>query len=270
MSAADGPFAGRVALVTGASRGIGAATASAFAAAGARVVLAARDADALERVRAGISGRGGDALVVPTDVADAGSVERLVERTVAAYGRLDHAVNSAAAHGHRPTPLAEVTPEAFDEAIAVSVRGVFLAMKYEIAAMLSGDGGAIVNLTSTAGRQAVAGLSGYVASKHAVIGLTKTAALDHADAGVRVNALAPGPILTERLEQAGPRARAGVAAAVPQQRLGRPEEVAAAALWLCGDASGFVTGTTLTIDGGRLAGTGTFATRPAASDGSRR
>lgn len=254
----EGAMTDRVAVVTGASRGIGAATARAFAAQGARVVLAARDEAALTGVRESIASAGGDATVVPTDVSDERSVTDLIDRTVSTYGRLDFAVNSAAAHGHRPMPLADVEAAAFDEALAVSVRGVFLAMKHEIRAMLANGSGAIVNLSSTAGTHAVSGLAGYVASKHAVIGLTKTAALDYADAGVRVNALAPGPILTERLEQAGPEAQAGVAAAVPVQRLGQPEEVAQAALWLCGDESRFVTGTTLTIDGGRMAGTKTF------------
>jgi NAD(P)-dependent dehydrogenase (short-subunit alcohol dehydrogenase family) len=253
------PLAGRVALVTGASRGIGAATARALSDAGASVALAARDERALHALAEDITGRGGSAIVVPTDVRYPESVSRLVEQTLGAYGRLDAAVNNAAGGGHRPTPLADVAVDDFDSAIEVSLRGVFLAMKYEIPAMLQGGGGAIVNMSSTASQHPVGGLAGYVSAKAALTGLTRTAALDYAAAGVRVNALAPGPVLTENLQQAGPRAQQAVADSVPVRRLARPEEVAAAAVWLCGPHAGFVTGTTLTVDGGLLAGMPPFA-----------
>jgi NAD(P)-dependent dehydrogenase (short-subunit alcohol dehydrogenase family) len=253
------PLDGRVAIVTGASRGIGAATACALSAAGAKVVLAARDEQSLHALAEDITGRGGTAIVVPTDVGYAESVCRLVELTLGAYGRLDIAVNNAADNGHRPTPLADVPVGDFDRAIAVSLRGVFLAMKYEIPAMLRGGGGAIVNMSSTAGRRPVGGLVGYVTAKSALDGLTRTAALDYAAAGVRVNALAPGPVLTENLHRAGADAQRSVAASVPVRRLGRPEDVAAAAVWLCGPDAEFVTGTTLTVDGGLLAGMPPFA-----------
>ncbi|UYM03843.1 SDR family NAD(P)-dependent oxidoreductase [Solicola gregarius] len=256
MSAPE--LAGRVALVTGASKGIGAETARAFAAAGAGVVLAARDVHALEGVRDEIEGRGGKALVVPTDVAADDAVAQLLDTTMRTYGRLDFAANAAAAHTGRPRPLAELTTEEFDTALAVGVRGLFLSLTYEIRAMLDSGGGSIVNIASTACLQAVSGLADYVTAKHAMIGMTKTAALDYAAEGIRVNALAPGPILTEQLERAGADAQAGVAAAVPVGRIGRPDEVAAATLWLCGDDSEFVTGSVLTIDGGRLAGTPRF------------
>jgi NAD(P)-dependent dehydrogenase (short-subunit alcohol dehydrogenase family) len=245
---------GRVAIVTGASRGIGAAVAQALSRAGASVVLAARDERALAEVADKITAGGGRALAVTTDVIDPVSVRRLVEQTLGAYGRLDVAVNNAAGGGHRPTPLAEVAVEDFDSAIAVSLRGIFLAMRYEIPAMLDAGGGSIVNMASTAGLHPVAGLAGYVSSKFGVIGLTRTAALDYADRGVRVNALAPGPIHTENLERAGAQARQRAADGVPVRRLGRPEEVAAAAVWLCSPESSFVTGATLTVDGGLLAG----------------
>lgn len=248
------PLSGRVAIVTGASRGIGAATARAFARAGASVVLAARDEQALATVADEISATGGRALAVPTDVGDAASVRRLVEQTLGAYGRLDAAVNNAAGGGHRPTPLADVAVADYDSALQVSLRGVFLAMKYEIPAMLDGDGGAIVNMASTAGLEAVGGLAGYVSSKFGVVGLTRTAALDYAGSGVRVNALAPGPILTEQLARAGDQAQRAAAASLPVGRLGRPDEVAAAAVWLCSPESSFVTGATLPVDGGMLAG----------------
>jgi NAD(P)-dependent dehydrogenase (short-subunit alcohol dehydrogenase family) len=240
----------RVAIVTGSSRGIGAAIARALAAAGARVVLAARSEEELRALADKITRDGAQALAVPTDVTDPVSVRRLVEQTLGAYGRLDIAINGAAGGGHPPTPLAEVSVEDFDSALTVSLRGVFLAMKYEIPAMLANGGGAIVNIASTAGLEAVGGLSGYVSSKFGLIGLTRTAALDYADAGVRVNALAPGPILTERLREAGERARTQAASTLPIRRLGTPEEVAAAVRFLAGEHAGYITGQVLAVDGG--------------------
>jgi NAD(P)-dependent dehydrogenase (short-subunit alcohol dehydrogenase family) len=259
MTVTSAPLEGRVAIVTGASRGIGAATARALSAAGAAVVVAARTEPALRAVADEIVTSGSQALAVPTDVGDPASVRRLVEQTLGAYGRLDAAVNNAAGGGHRPTPLAEVAVGDYDSALTVSLRGVFLAMKYEIPAMLASGGGSIVNMASTGGLEAVAGLAGYISAKFAVVGLTRTAALDYAAGGIRVNALAPGPILTEALEQAGEHAQAQTARSLPLQRLGRPEEVAAAVVWLCGPASSFVTGATLPVDGGLLAGMPPFS-----------
>jgi NAD(P)-dependent dehydrogenase (short-subunit alcohol dehydrogenase family) len=250
---------GKVAVVTGASRGIGATTARAFAAAGAVVALAARDEAALNALENELSSTGARALAVPTDVGDQASVERLVARTVDAYGRLDLAFNNAAGGDHLPTPLAEVAVEAYDSALAIGLRGVFLSMKYEIPAMLDAGGGAIVNMSSTAGLEAVAGLSGYVSSKHGVIGLTKSAALDYAEQGIRINAVAPGPILTDRLEQAGEEAQRQAGLAMPMRRIGQPGEVASAVVWLCSDAASFITGATLPIDGGKLAGMAPFS-----------
>jgi NAD(P)-dependent dehydrogenase (short-subunit alcohol dehydrogenase family) len=243
----------------GASRGIGAASARALAAAGAAVVLAARDADTLGQIAEQIEHEGGRALVAPADVTDSASVDGTIERTVDTFGRLDLALNNAAGGGHPPLPLADVAVDDFDSALSVNLRGAFLAMKYEIPAMLAGGGGAIVNMASTAGLDAVAGLAGYVSSKHGLIGLTKVAALDYADRGIRVNALAPGPILTDRLAQAGEEAQRLAAAAMPMQRIGLPEEVAAAVVWLLSDQAAFITGATLPIDGGKLAGTPPFA-----------
>jgi NAD(P)-dependent dehydrogenase (short-subunit alcohol dehydrogenase family) len=255
------PLEGKVALVTGASRRIGAAVARAYSDAGASVVLAARDADALERMAWQLNEAGGKALAVPTDVTDADAVARLVEQAVSTFGRLDLACNNAAFADHRPTLLADIPVDRFDAAFAVNLRGVFVAMKYEIPAMLETGGGAIVNMSSTAGQQGVSGLADYVATKHGLEGLTRAAALDYAAAGVRVNAIAPGPILTEGLAQAGPGAQQAAASAMPMQRIGQPEEVAAAAAWLCSDASAFVTGTTLVMDGGELAGVPAFVTQ---------
>jgi NAD(P)-dependent dehydrogenase (short-subunit alcohol dehydrogenase family) len=253
----DTDMSGKVAIVTGASRGIGEATARAFHASGARVALVARDAEALDRLTEELGGAG-QALAVPADVSDPAAATEMVERVVWEFGRLDFACNNAAGGGHPPTPLAEVPVEAFDSGIATTLRGVFLSMRAELPAIVRAGGGAIVNMSSTAGQQAVGGLATYVAAKHGVEGLTKVAALDYAGAGVRVNAVAPGPILTDNLKRAGAAGQEAAANAMPLRRIGQPEEVAAAVVWLCSEAAGFVTGTTLTIDGGKLAGTPPF------------
>jgi NAD(P)-dependent dehydrogenase (short-subunit alcohol dehydrogenase family) len=248
---ASGLLNGKVAIITGASRGIGAASARIFAASGAKVVLAARDAGAIATVAKDILSTGGQAVAMPTDVRDSMSVERLVQQTLDVYGRLDVTFNNAG-DGHMPTPLADVKVEDFERAIRVNLTGVFLSMKYEIPAMLRSGGGAIVNMSSTAGLNGVKGIAGYVAGKHGIIGLTKTAALDYAQLNIRVNAIAPGPILTDRLKQV--KNRDQVALAVPIRRIGEPEEVAYTAAWLCSEQASFITGATIPIDGGRLAG----------------
>jgi NAD(P)-dependent dehydrogenase (short-subunit alcohol dehydrogenase family) len=249
---------GRAAIITGASRGIGAATARAFVAAGVAVALAARDGAALAALAEELSFDGGRAIAVPTDVADRASVERLVDQTVDAFGRLDLAFNNAAGGGQAPTPLAELPVDAYDSAVAITLRGVFLSMKYEIPPMLETGGGAIVNMSSTAGLEGVGGLAGYVSSKHGVIGLTKVAALDYAERGVRVNALAPGPILTDRLAEAGEEMQKRAGMAMPMRRIGQVQEIAAAVVWLCSDQASYITGVTLPIDGGKLAGMAPF------------
>jgi NAD(P)-dependent dehydrogenase (short-subunit alcohol dehydrogenase family) len=244
---------GRVALVAGASRGIGARTAQAFAAAGAAVVLAARDAAALAGVVKRIEAEGGRAMAVPADVTDVAAMRALVDRTMAAYGRLDAAFNNAT-DGPAPAPLADIDPGEFDLGIATNVRGTFLGMKFQVPAMLSSGGGAIVNMASTAGVRGTANLAAYVAGKAAIIGLTKVAALDYADRGIRVNAVAPGPILTHHLEAAGPQAQRGAAQSTPMRRTGTASEVAQTVLWLCGEQSSFITGAVIPVDGGQLAG----------------
>jgi NAD(P)-dependent dehydrogenase (short-subunit alcohol dehydrogenase family) len=249
------PLAGKVAIMTGASRGIGAAAARAFSASGARVMLAARDQHGLEAVASEIEAQGGGALVLPTDVGDRAAVERLVERTLDVYGQLDAAFNNAGG-GHMPAPLAELSDDDFDAALRVNARGVYLTMKHEIPAMLANGGGAIVNMSSTAGLSGAPGMAGYAAAKHAVIGLTETAALDYGERGIRVNAIAPGPILTDDLQRADDETRGRIARNLPLHRLGRPEEVAAAAVWLCSEEASFVSGATISIDGGKLAASG--------------
>jgi NAD(P)-dependent dehydrogenase (short-subunit alcohol dehydrogenase family) len=246
-------FEGRVALVAGASKGIGAATAEAFASAGAAVVLAARDTAALKSVAAGIEGRGGRALAVGTDVTDADSMRRLVDQAVSTFGRIDAAFNNAAA-GPLPAPLAEIDPDEFDLGIATNIRGTFLGMKFQIPAMLASGGGAIVNMASIAGVNGTANLAAYVAGKAGIIGLTKVAALDYADQGIRVNVVAPGPIRTYHIEAAGEQAMRGAAMSTPMRRMGTAAEVARAVLWLCSDESSFITGTIMPIDGGQAAG----------------
>jgi NAD(P)-dependent dehydrogenase (short-subunit alcohol dehydrogenase family) len=242
----------KVLIVTGASRGIGAAAARLFAAKGASVVLAARDERGLQRVASEIAPRGDDALVVPTDVSDAAAVEHLVTTAVDHYGRLDGAFNNAG-QGHRPTPLAELDPGEFEVNLAANLRSVFLCLRAELTEM--GSGGAIVNMSSSAGLAGAPGMAAYSAAKHGVIGLTETAALDYGPKGIRVNAVAPGPILTEGGIGAAPaEVQEQVAQRLPLQRLGAPNEVAEVASWLLSDSSSFVNGTTIPIDGGKLAG----------------
>lgn len=265
----EGPgpsLTGRVALVTGASRGIGRAIARALAAAAATVVLAARDAAALALEAEAIAAAGGAALAVPTDVTSEASVDALFERIAAECGRLDGAVNNAGGGGRPPAELAAWTAAEFDSSVAVNLRGAFLCLRRQLPLMAAGGGGAVVNVSSTAGEQAVAGLAGYVAAKHGLGGLTRVAALDYAAAGVRVNAVAPGPIVTERLAAAGAAALRQVGAAVPLGRAGAADEVARAVVWLLSDAASFITGAVLAVDGGRLAGVPSFA----AGSGGRR
>jgi NAD(P)-dependent dehydrogenase (short-subunit alcohol dehydrogenase family) len=249
----DRPMQGQVALVAGASKGIGAATAEAFAGAGAAVVLAARDAAALESVAQNIRARGGRATAIRADVSDADSVRALVESALDAYGRLDAAFNNAT-DGPMPAPLAEIDPAEFDRGIATNIRGTFLGMKYQISAMLQSGGGTIVNMASLAGVIGVAGLAAYVAGKAGIIGLTKVAALDYADQGIRVNVVAPGTILTHHLEAAGPEAQRQAALAAPMRRIGSPSEVAQTVIWLSTPASSYVNWAVIPIDGGQSAG----------------
>ncbi|PTL85694.1 SDR family NAD(P)-dependent oxidoreductase [Vitiosangium sp. GDMCC 1.1324] len=253
IPAQQGLLSGKVALVLGGSRGIGAASARALARAGARVVVAARDERGLGEVAESIRASGGEALPVRTDIRDAAQVKALIDQTVSVYGRLDAAFNNAGS-GHRPAPFSELTVEDIDESISVNLRGILVAMKLELAAMLARGGGSIINMSSTAGLSGVRGMGAYSATKHAIIGASKSAALDHASQKIRVNVVAPGPILTDRIRDLPEERRAPIVRAVPMERIGLPEEVAATVVWLCSDAASFITGAVLPIDGGRLAG----------------
>jgi NAD(P)-dependent dehydrogenase (short-subunit alcohol dehydrogenase family) len=247
-------FQGKVAIITGGGRGIGAATARAFAAAGSAVVVAARSKGELDNTASQVIRHGGRAIGIRTDVTDEASVASLINQTVTTFGRLDFAINCAGGGGSRVAGLADLSTEDFSASLALNLNGVFFAMKYEIPAMLKTGHGSIVNISSIAGLAAPApGVSPYVAGKHGVEGLTKVAALDYATQGIRVNSIAPGPIDTGLLAAAGDKGREWAAKMVPMQRLGRPEEVAAAALWLCSEAASFVSGATLRVDGGLAA-----------------
>jgi NAD(P)-dependent dehydrogenase (short-subunit alcohol dehydrogenase family) len=245
-------LAGKVVIITGASRGIGAAAARVVAAQGASVVLAARDEQALERLVADIARLGGEATAVATDVADEVAVDRLVAATLDRYGSLHGAFNNAGS-GHRPTPLAAIDPATFERTLDVNLRGVFLCLRAELPELA--PGGAIVNMSSTAGLSGAPGMGAYSAAKHGVIGLTQTAALDYGPKGIRVNAIAPGPILTEGgIGAASAEIQQRAAELLPLKRLGTPDEVARVAAWLLSDAASFVNGATISIDGGKLAG----------------
>jgi len=245
------PLAGRVALVTGASRGIGAACAEAFLAAGASVSIGARDEHALSTLADRLDAPD-RVLALATDVTDAAALSRLIDATVERFGRLDAAVNNAGTI-HRPAPIADIDPDEFDRVVAADLRGVYLSMRAEIPAMLDARGGTIVNISSAAGIKGVPGMAAFAAAKAGVIALTRTAALDYSARNIRVNAIAPGPILAGPILNGPPQLREQVAAMVPVRRMGQPEEVAAAAVWLSSAQSSFVTGTTLSIDGGQTA-----------------
>lgn len=248
-------FAGKVALVTGGGSGIGRATALAFARAGARVAVVDIDEDAGREVVAAMTAAGGEAMFIRADVVNAAEVEAMVARTVDAYGKLDCAVNNAGIEEEHMR-LADCPEATFDRIMAINVKGVWLALKYELAAMLRSGGGAIVNTASVAGLVAAPRMAAYCASKHAVLGLTKSAAIEYARKHIRVNAVCPGVIRTpmyERALEVDPKGTAQVAQLHPIGRVGEPEEVAAVILWLCSDAASFVTGHAHTVDGGLTA-----------------
>lgn len=245
-------FKGKVALVTGGTTGIGRATAIAFAAAGAQVVVAGRRIEEGNETVKLIQQAGGRGLFVKTDVTKEADVKAMVEQTVKAFGRLDVAFNNAGVEVLGP--ITEATEEQYRKVFDVNVLGVILSLKHEIPAMLKNGGGAIVNTSSVAGIVGMANVSLYVGTKHAVIGLTKAAALEYAKQNIRVNGVAPAAIESEMLErffgEFGNESRQYFAAMHPVGRIGTGDEVAAAVLFLSGAQASFITGQTLAVDGG--------------------
>ena len=244
------PFKNKVALVTGASFGIGRATAILFAHKGAKVVLVdwQENSETLEAITA----FGGEATFIKCDVSQLSEVQKMIQKTISVYGRLDFAFNNAGIEGTSAT-ITECTEENWDKTIGVNLKGIWGCMKYEIPEMLKNGNGAIVNCASIAGLVGYVGLPAYVASKHGVIGLTKTAALENAKLGIRVNAVCPGAIKTpmiDRLTNNKKEVEAQFAAQEPIGRLGNPNEVANAVIWLCSENASFVTGHAMAVDGG--------------------
>jgi NAD(P)-dependent dehydrogenase (short-subunit alcohol dehydrogenase family) len=248
-------LAGKVALVTGAASGIGRASALALAREGARILVADIDDAAGEETAAAIREAGGQATYAPTDVTREPEIEAMVRAAVEEFGRLDCAVNNAGITG-KGAPVHQLDPEDWSRALAINLTGVFLCMKYELPVMQRQRSGSIVNMASGAGLIAVPGLAPYCASKHGVLGLTKTAAVENARLGVRVNAICPGTIDTPMLRSAmagDPQMEKLILSGQPAGRFGEPGEVAEAVVWLCSDRASFVSGDTMLVDGGAVA-----------------
>lgn len=247
----SGMFAGKVVLVTGAASGIGREAALAFGREGARVVVSDISEEAGVGVVGEISSSGGEAMFVRADVSKAGDVESLVGQTVEAYGGLDIAHNNAGIGGAY-APTEDYPEDEFDRVIAVNLKSVWLCMKYEIPAMLERGGGAIVNTSSAAGLVGLAYNTAYTAAKHGVVGLTRAASQEYAKRGIRINAVCPGfvetPLVAEALEDFA--SKEALVRAHPVGRLGEANEVAGAVLWLASEGASFVTGTTVSVDGG--------------------
>ncbi len=243
---------GRAGVVTGAASGLGRATSLAFARVGARVVIADRAAAAGAAVVAEIAAAGAEAVFVETDVTDPSACDALVAACVSAFGSLDFAVNNAGTTG-LPGSVVDYPLDAWRSTMAVNLDGVFFSMRAELPVMVAAGTGAIVNVASGAGLVGFAGLPAYVASKHGVVGLTKSAALECAPRGVRVNCVCPGSVRTPMLEGfmgGDERVERAMTAGVPMGRLGAPDEIAAAIVWLCSDAASYMVGHALVVDGG--------------------
>lgn len=241
-----GPLEGRTALVIGANGGIGQAIAHALGGAGARLVIASRDGGRVGQLRADLEASGVTARATTVDVTDDDAVCALVRQ--AADEGMDIAVNNAGA-AHRPAPLGELSMQDVDRVLQVTLRGTLIAMRHELASLP--DGGSLVNVVSTAGLAAAPGMSAYVAAKHGVVGLTRTAALDYADRGIRVNAVAPGSIDSGGIAAQPDEVKQQIGSYAPLGRLGGPAEVAAAVTWLSSPAASYTTGAVLTVDGGK-------------------
>lgn len=245
-------FTGKVALVTGAAAGMGLATAQAFAEAGAAVVLADAREAAVQEAAEKLAAAGHKALAVRCDVSEDTQVAAMVERTVGEFGRLDAAFNNAGVMA-RIAPTAESTREEWDRVMGINLRGVWSCLKHELRQMERQGSGAIVNNASVGALTGNPGIAAYIASKHGVVGLTRTAALEYIQKGIRVNAVNPGLINTQlghELFKGDERLYAEAASSVPIGRAGRPEEIAAAVLWLCSPGASYVVGHALTVDGG--------------------
>ena len=243
-----------VVLITGALTGIGRATAIAFANEGARLVVSGRHNDEGQRLVAELRKLGTEAEFLRSDVRHEDDIRSLVDQTVGRFGRLDVAVNNAGSEG-KPGPVTEQTADSYAATFDTNVLGTLLSMKHELRVMLAQGHGSIVNVSSTYGRTGAPGASVYVASKHAVEGLTKSAALEAAGSGVRVNVVAPGPIETGMLNRftGTDDRKAGLVAGVPLQRTGRPEEVAQTIVFVSSDKAPFITGASFAVDGGKTA-----------------